>query len=806
MEPFECFQCNPSLIANDLGDAGFVLYVPPNPRPLRISSSLWHVINSVQKQGLTPEEWSLLLSTNVDSDYQSEHGLKWLISQKILLPVRQLSSEKTVDNQIDTHHTREVSEIGDIGESSGFLLFSLNPDWPFVLQRLLHKIFQLQLKLLLPMGLIVFGYLLFFVFTPSPTALSLLIADSDQSSSINFLTRTVVALLTVNLFSTCSSWLSQSITGLGDGKILLRFLFGFIPRFGVNPYKGAALQSRVWNREAKDALICLAQPLLMRLCLASVLILLFATGRLHSGLAGGHLYEACMVMLQISLISGLVLALPFRMSPGYRLMILLTDLPMNTMGRSARHCINIFYAFWSFLGSPDQRTFLKFRSLLSSKHQVGLFLFGIIFLALIAGKLILILLLVIPRIAADSPDFLGGATRLVLTLVLLFLFAHFIRSSILPKFRKLTSKRDLNVETSLLSDANAFDDKTSLFASKYIRYLVFLGFGCFLLVPINRTVTGSVLVSTQRDLTLRAPEDVVVTAIYQEGPSSNVVELGSRLVKLESSQLLRDIYQSELESVQLNKEIDVLTGQSSANQSLLDEFKDSLSKYQLASKNLLNQQIELEQLSDIGAASRQALYEIELEYFKIKEDERLKRQQILELQAEMNSAELKIKSLQHSLNKSQSWRNVLLKQKEQLSVVMPFSGLITSSTSGLMGSFVAKGETLMVLKQGSLDRVDVLIPDHDRSNVQLGQNSLIRLYANPNESLRGIVQSIRPAGELVDGKVFFEATLHLEKPLSPQLLQSSGAARINAGQTNLFSIFYTSLARFFRVDVWSWTP
>jgi hypothetical protein len=137
---------------------------------------------------------------------------------------------------------------------------------------------------------------------------------------------------------------------------------------------------------------------------------------------------------------------------------------------------------------------------------------------------------------------------------------------------------------------------------------------------------------------------------------------------------------------------------------------------------------------------------------------------------------------------------------------MPFDGLITSSTSGLLDSFHSKGDSLLELKEGSLNLVNVLIPDHDRSLVKTDQSAIVRLYANPNQNLNAVVQSIRPSGELIDQKVFFQASLRLSDPLSPQLLQSSGAARIKTGQINLFTLIIHSIGRFLSVDVWSWTP
>ena len=161
MTSFERLQCNPRLIANDLGDSGFVLYVPPNPRPLRISSNLWQIINSAQQSELTLDEWKCLLVNQEGLDINPRHDLDWLIRERVLLRVTQSTPEKFHDNGADIHSADEVLEIGDISESNGLLLFTLNPSWSPLLRRVLRQILQLHLTLSLPMGLIVLAYLLF---------------------------------------------------------------------------------------------------------------------------------------------------------------------------------------------------------------------------------------------------------------------------------------------------------------------------------------------------------------------------------------------------------------------------------------------------------------------------------------------------------------------------------------------------------------------------------------------------------------------------------------------------------------------
>ena len=314
------------------------------------------------------------------------------------------------------------------------------------------------------------------------------------------------------------------------------------------------------------------------------------------------------------------------------------------------------------------------------------------------------------------------------------------------------------------------------------------------------------MVSTARDLTVRAPADVRITKIFQSGPSTQVIPAGTPLIRLQSQQLEHDLNQSISELEKLRSELNTLTEERQSNTAILREIRSSLKISQQADQVLENQLKASQALIQQGAFSQKMADEILLRSYELQGNEQQKIQLILELQAAIRNLELRIKSTQQAINQSLTWKQSLLQEKQKLNVQMPFDGLITSSTSGLMLSFVSKGEPILELKEGSLNIVNVLMPDHDRSLVRVNQRAEVRLYAQPDQPLSAVVQSIRPSSELINEKVYFQASLRLSEPLTPQLLQSSGAARIKTGQTNLLMIVRDSLGRFIRIDVWSWTP
>ena len=819
MITIDSYCLNPKLIVSELADSCVAVYAPPDPTPYRLTNKLWLSLQLWEKETKSGDQWKEHLFYPGSTD-GLDHDLQGLLDKNILIPAHisddQLPVEPSARESSEESADRQFPQAGqgddDIGESVSINLIKINPLWPDWLRYFFLSILRLQIKLLLPVLLIIFGYLLFLVFAPASSSLNFYSSISEIDNNFDVLIAVLIGLLSVNLVSTFTTWLAQSVTRTGDGRIVLRFLFGFIPRLGVNPYSGPALRQRQWTAESSHAFLCIAQPLLVRLTLSAILIVLLASGRLHGGLAGSQLYSLANVVLQISLISFLILALPFRMSPGYRLMILLTDLPPSTLGRSVSHLYLVLTLLSNWIKNRDQESEVALKATLSSKRDVGLVLFALVFFGLVVAKLIIIVYFVIPRLASGLPAILGGASEYIFAIILFALLWRFLRITIVPKLTPLKSKTLIRSRRQIEDAQDYLDSSQSLSPpNRYFtrlkknRVLLLLA-GAILVVPIDRTITGSVVVSSERDLTVRAPDDVSLVAVFQKGPSSEIIGVGTPLAELQSAQLERDLFQISSDLVDLKKSLDGLEENLKANQKVLLEVKKSLDSYKKAGKIIKDQLIEIQQLSVIGAVSKQAAQELLLQSYELQEEERLKIQKQMELEADLQETGIKIKAAEQSLAQSLEWQRSLLSKKKDLMIVMPFDGLITSTTSGLMGSFFAKGDTLLELREGSLQVVNVLVPDHDRALIQVNQEAAVRLYANPNQSLTSRVQSIRPSSELIDEKVYFQVSLRLEEPLSPNLLQSSGAARIKSGSSNLFLLMLSSIGRFVRVDMWSWMP
>ena len=809
------YRLSPSLIVSELAGSGFAIYAPPEPTPCRIKRDLWLALSRLKHETKSLPEWNKYLSAlDLQFDFQD------LLDKKIILPF-EIKDDEANEGLIDysfsvdsenSNPRQSAQSSSHVGESISIKLFRISPVWPNFVKCVLLNLLWLQFKFLPITLLVVVGYLLFYLLAPVSGGSLFFNSTSELNGNFDVLFRVLIGLLTVNLFSTFTTWMAQSLTGKGDGWIVLRFIFGIIPRFGVHAYSGSALRSTHWSAESNNALLCIAQPLLSRLSLAFTLILLISSGRLQGNLEGSHLYSLANVVLQISLISFCILALPFRMSPGYRLMILFTDLPPSTLGQSVSKLYTFCSLFIDWYKSKDSKQLQHLKEFLSLRSNVGLVLFASAFILLILAKLAIILYLAIPRLATGLPELFGAASKYIFTVLLLFLLIRFLKISIVPKFKAVKENSLLRLDNSLskrtdqkdLVNPSRNDAINLLTVPKYWLPIVITG--AALLFPINRTITGSVVVSNERDLTVRASDDVRVLSVFQRGPSSQIIPKGTRLIRLESSQLERDLFQVYTQIIEYQKSLDTLKAEYQTIQNLLHEINASLASYE-KSIIILNGQIDsTRRLSEIGALSQQSAQELLLKLYEYEEQERLKAQQKIELESDLQDISIKIKASEVSLKQSKEWQSSLLMKEKNLLIHMPFDGLITSMTSGLMGSFFSKGETILDLREGSLNFVNVLVPDHDRSLIKVGQNAVVRLYAEPNKSLSALVHSIRPSSDSIDQKVYFQVSLRLLEPLNPNLLQSSGAARVNGGDTNLLLLTVSSIGRFINVDVWSWTP
>lgn len=814
----ERFHCNPKLVVSALGAGGFVVYVPPEPAPLRFSTSAWRAITELAGLDLTIEELRNRLSDdNWEQEFVCvENYIEWLLSKRVLLRV-EVFSESLGDQSLKD--STAVEALGQASESlshqasHGIELLTFNPNWPRAVRNFFLHLLNLQIVMAAPMLLIIFAYSLFFLLTPAPSTLKLLGPSSFTSSQLNPLEQIVIGLLSVNLVSTALTWFAQSVTGLGDGKVVLRFLYGYIPRLGVNNIQIPPNSTQNSSQKfARQALLCAAQPLLTRLWLATAVVLLLASGRLQSGLAGAEIYTIANSILQISLVTGIFLALPFRISPGYQLMILLTELPPNLLVLSMRRLYLTTYALGNWLRDRDESSWIALKGSVRSWRDGWILIFALSTILLFIGEFLLVLTLLIPGLASESPNIFGEATELILTLVLATLLIGFAKSLVMPKLQRLgglfPASKTAAREDRALSQLKINSTTTSPAHPRFHQLSVLIGIFIILvlLYPINRTVTGSVEVSTERDLTVRASDDVRITKIYQNGPSTEVITAGKPLIELQSQRLTQDLYRTNSDLTLQTKELRTLRQKRESDQKVLREIRATLNISRQAAE-VLDKQLKIYQsLAAQGAYSPKMVQDALLQVLQLEEDDREKIRQLLEVQTDLAQVQVSIEMTEQTIVQSRDWLRSLMQEQSQLNVKMPFDGLITSSTSGLMGSFVPKGESLLELKQGSLDIVDILIPDHDRSLVKPGQTAEIRLYAEQSRGIPALVKSIRPTGELVDNKVFFQASLKLAKPLSPQLLQSSGAARINTGKTNLLLAFLNSVSRFILVDLWSWTP
>lgn len=141
-------------------------------------------------------------------------------------------------------------------------------------------------------------------------------------------------------------------------------------------------------------------------------------------------------------------------------------------------------------------------------------------------------------------------------------------------------------------------------------------------------------------------------------------------------------------------------------------------------------------------------------------------------------------------------------------IVSPISGVVTThEPKEEIGKRVKKGD--LVLKVHNLKTVtaEVYVPEKEIADVQVGQPVVLKASAYADRKFYGKVAAIAPTVNLPD-QSRLERTVLVTTELNNEesLLKSemTGNAKIYCGKRSAFDLLTHSLARYIRVEFWSW--
>lgn len=167
-------------------------------------------------------------------------------------------------------------------------------------------------------------------------------------------------------------------------------------------------------------------------------------------------------------------------------------------------------------------------------------------------------------------------------------------------------------------------------------------------------------------------------------------------------------------------------------------------------------------------------------------------------------------STQAEIDKLEAQHQYLFEQIRLLNIVAPGSGTVTTPTKELrdmLGHYVQKGELIASVQELTTVRAEISISEKEIADVQPGQKVVLKARAFPETSFEGTVLSVATkAKERVDstsGSTLIVLT-ELDNPSMMLKPDMTGNAKIFCGPRTLFDIMTRRIARYFRVEFWSW--
>jgi multidrug resistance efflux pump len=169
-----------------------------------------------------------------------------------------------------------------------------------------------------------------------------------------------------------------------------------------------------------------------------------------------------------------------------------------------------------------------------------------------------------------------------------------------------------------------------------------------------------------------------------------------------------------------------------------------------------------------------------------------------------------IESTQAEINRLEAQHRYLLEQIRLLDVVAPGSGTVTTPTKQLrdmLGHYVNKGELIASVQELTTVRAEISISEKEIADVQPGQKVVLRARSFPETSFEGTILSVATtAKERVDSTSGSTLIVLTELDNRSMLLKPdmTGNAKVFCGPRTLFDIMTRRIARYFRVEFWSW--
>ncbi|MBI4271526.1 MAG: HlyD family efflux transporter periplasmic adaptor subunit [Candidatus Rokubacteria bacterium] len=175
---------------------------------------------------------------------------------------------------------------------------------------------------------------------------------------------------------------------------------------------------------------------------------------------------------------------------------------------------------------------------------------------------------------------------------------------------------------------------------------------------------------------------------------------------------------------------------------------------------------------------------------------------------EAGSRPEEIEGAEAALTRLVRQRSHLEDQLRLVTVRSAVAGVVTTpKPREKAGQYVKKGDLIVEVHELETVRAEISIPEREIGDVKVGQSVVLKARAYPDRAVLGRVTAIAPAAVKEEegwrGRVF-RVTTTLENPdflLRPEM---TGTAKIYCGERRLVDVLTRRLARYLRVEFWSW--
>jgi multidrug resistance efflux pump len=166
-----------------------------------------------------------------------------------------------------------------------------------------------------------------------------------------------------------------------------------------------------------------------------------------------------------------------------------------------------------------------------------------------------------------------------------------------------------------------------------------------------------------------------------------------------------------------------------------------------------------------------------------------------------------IEATEAEIARLEAQQRYLTEQLRLTAVRSPAAGILTTpKVKEKVGEHLDQGD--LIVEVYELDRVtpEVLISEKEIADVRPGQKVVLKARAYPGESFHGTVQAIAPAAieDKGVGRKVFRVTVAMDGPADLLKPEMTGQAKILCGGRTVWHLLTRRVARYVRVEFWSW--